>query len=131
MYYKEKDPKIKQLIPVPECRTPLQYFSLDKCIYDVSGTVFYALMEEQEEDDETCIYTFDDLGIGGIIDRHEIIFVQTIHCKRCGQRMKIAEIPCENFRGFPFRQDLTYTCPCGMKYHTVLEDPSAASEWEE
>lgn len=114
MSNKEKDFRIKQLIPIPECLTPIRYFSDAKCYADMSGLVFYALMENQE-DEETRLYSFDCLGSGDFDSK--IQMEKTVYCKNCGQRMSIEDIPFdggETGAGI-LRVDMTYKCPCGTK----------------
>ena len=128
----EKDFRIKQLIPVPNEKTPLMYSPDIKCFSDESGSMFYALMENQK-DEEVRFYWIDCLGCGCILGLCEVILEDTVHCKKCGQRMKIQDVPFEDYDGGLINADITYRCRCGMKYHknalsTIEHDEGA---WEE
>lgn len=109
----ERDLRIKQLIPIPECLTPIQYFPDAKCYADVSGTVFYALLENQK-DESIHFYSIDCLGAGDF-DDSEIQLERTVNCKNCGQRMVIEDIPFDDGGPGILCVDMTYKCPCGTK----------------
>lgn len=63
------------------------------------------------------VYTVDCLGTGGI-ETHTYT-EPTVHCKRCGQRMRVLDVRVsEKPNGGIYKQmsQVEYACTCGAKY---------------
>lgn len=115
--------EIKQLVPINENLTPLLYskntekakekgFYFDAYSWNWNGYV--ALMEDNNE----IRYLFVK---GEGTDNFDIPqFVNTMHCRFCGQRMIVDNIPWEEeikTAGSINFKKLTYRCPCGAACH--------------
>ena len=106
--------EIRQLIPIPECLTPMELMENEEGndVYaDSSGYVFYALLRDKD----TVFYSFSTNDPQGEF-AGSVYLVQTVHCKNCGQRMAVDDIPAGSI---PNRHQLIYRCPCGTTCHPV------------
>ena len=113
-----KDDEIRHLIPIPECLTPmeLEYDKEGNRVYvDNSGFVFYALMREQD----TAFYSFGDHDPQGDF-AEDVVLERTVHCKNCGQRMRIDDVRAVYPKYNPSR--LIYRCPCGTECRVTKPD---------
>lgn len=111
--------KIRQLMPLPEVLTPMQRITDEtgnEVFTDVSGSVYVAVVENDDGETDVCHYVMDDGGTGSI---GFVLLKKTVHCKRCGQRMTIADIPVSE--AYNPHRSVGYRCPCGTAC-TASED---------
>lgn len=111
----------KQFVPVPEYLTALGVGETE--LYDLiaNGECAFIVFDEDvtKKNLEPKYYTSMP-GCGS--DWAEIALVPTMHCKECGQRMKVDDIPLPNsdwnIPGVLYHcgNIISYTCNCGMKY---------------
>ena len=109
----------KQFIPVPEYLTPLGVGESE--MYDMISNgecVFFVFDKDTYEEDIEPKYYSCMPGFGGSSD--EIALVPTVHCKECGQRMNVDDIPLPsgswNIPGVILHAKFAYSCNCGAKY---------------
>ena len=109
----------KQFIPVPEYLTALSVGENE--LYDVvaNGECAFIVIDSDVTDKgyEPKYYTcMPECGS----DYADIMLVPTVHCRECGQRMKVDDIPAPdgkwNIPGILAKGSVRYTCNCGMKY---------------
>ena len=104
--------KIKQLLPIPERLTAMLCLPDDdgrKCYFDAVSegwSIMYALLEDDDEGDINICY-IDPSGDWSIESGEDILFVPTVFCPHCGQRM----IPHATY--YDDRSNHRYECTCG------------------
>lgn len=120
---------IKQLLPIPDRLTAMIKFPSDdgrECFIDAvteGWSVMYALLEDSSGGDIKICY-IDPMGDWSIDSGEDILFVPTVYCPHCGQRM----IPHAIYSDA--RSSQRYGCTCGavLDRGKVLAIAEAQSE---
>ena len=111
---------IVQIVPVPDCMSAMVRSPREEEIWrDATkhGNIVYMALINEDGKHYMLPYLITPAGVGDLDEAHEVEFRPAMHCKKCGQKMWLAD--------FNEAEDdinhIRYECPCGATNEITVD----------